>query len=140
MLPCETAEDRMYISKTAAPYFYLLPEKLLPSFLRLDAGYRNPYINRIQEIMDECFAAGLHQAWDLFYGKIQKIESKSHEIHAINFKDVKPVFVILFMGHVIALLTFIVENILNTIQQYVERRATVIINDVILPFVLYIIK
>lgn len=131
ILPCATADDRIYGSKFAAPYFYILPEKLFPSLLRLDAGYRNPYINRIQQIMDECFAAGLHQAWNIFYGKIQKNIQKPVDNRAITLKDVNPVFVIWIMGNLFAVLILIAEIIINAIKQYRHRRVTVASCDVI---------
>ncbi|KAL7012546.1 hypothetical protein ACKWTF_014915 [Chironomus riparius] len=85
--------------KVQSDYYYLLPEQLVWNFIRLEASYLNPFIERLQYFMDLSFQAGLPHIWKIMSDQEMKtIDSTSDELEYLKLEDLLQVFSILFIG------------------------------------------
>ncbi|KAL7042101.1 hypothetical protein ACKWTF_001030 [Chironomus riparius] len=108
---CDYVEYKISSEKQLLRYYYLLPVRLVPSFIRLEASFLNPYIQMLQNLMDLCFEAGLPQIWKLFefFNDINIPIYKNYEEQTyLKLKDLVQVFSILIIGSAISLLVFLI--------------------------------
>jgi hypothetical protein len=98
--------------------YYLLPERQFMTPLNLDVGFLNPFLNKLQHLMDLCFTAGLPRAWKTFHqltmrewlrknGQTADIVDESNDI--LDLSQILPICVILLIGHGFALMAFLLE-------------------------------
>ncbi|CAH1708941.1 unnamed protein product [Chironomus riparius] len=97
-------------------YYYLLPTRLLSSFVRLEASHFNPFLQMFQNTMDLCFEAGLPYIWKVF--EFQNVVSYykstfNDEPVYLELKDLTQVFSILVIGYVFSTLTLLAENLFH---------------------------
>ncbi|KAG5679860.1 hypothetical protein PVAND_009397 [Polypedilum vanderplanki] len=72
-----------YIWALTEPTHYLVPQNIYPTFVSLDGGYLNPFIDKIQEIQHRAFDSGLTIAWKSFY-ILEKFGSLKENFISIN--------------------------------------------------------
>lgn len=109
-------------NKGAKEYYYLLDHQILKYFVRLEASYNNPYFDRLQELMDWSFEAGLHQAWKMMVNLLSyKLQTADDEVF-LKLKDFKQVFCILGIGLLVATLVFIMEIVYHKFGENIYMR------------------
>ena len=109
---CDYAEYKLSNEKMLLDYYYLLPVRLAPSFIRLEASFLNPYIQMLQHIMDLCFEAGLPRIWKLFefVNDINNSRYENSEDQTyFKLKDLFQVFSILIIGYAVSFLVLLIE-------------------------------
>lgn len=106
ILPCYIAE---LLKNKVRESFYILDQKILTHYDRLEASYINPFLERMQKYMDMCFEGGLHHAWKVF--SAENITNVAHEgeREILELGDFKQVFLILLFGLLASCLVFLVE-------------------------------
>lgn len=108
VMQCYLAEFSFEHSN-AKKFYYLLDHQILKHFVRLEASYINPYLDRLQELMDWSFEAGLQQAWKVTFNlNIYKPQSTEVETF-LKLGDFGQVFCILGIGLLAATLVYIIE-------------------------------
>lgn len=102
----------LYNGKFTYNYYYILPEKFLPYYNRLEASFMNPYITRMQYYMDKAFEAGLPYIWKVYsYSYFYKIKNvkRGKDVTFLKLDDLYQVFSVLMIGSTISLLVFLSE-------------------------------
>lgn len=108
IMPCSLAENILKKFELN-DIFYLLDDQIFKYFVQLEASFLNPYINRLQLIMDWCFEGGLHKAWNSFMGT-SVIKPELPEIRKfLNLGDFNQIFIIFGILLFIATLVFVGE-------------------------------
>lgn len=113
---CSTAEfvltHRLPKGKIVSDFYYILPEELIPQFVRLEASYMNPFIERFQYYIDLSFQAGLPHIWKVFthqsYSKSKKFQPES-EADILKLKDLLTLFVVIGILFALAALMLLLE-------------------------------
>lgn len=111
---CETIEydDQFENDKKFSDYYYLLSERILKSYVNLEASFLNPFIDRLQYFMDLSFQAGLPQIWRTLATEKQFIPSFGEFVASSQFlklSDLSQVFCILFIGLGVSASVLVVE-------------------------------
>lgn len=94
---------------------YLVQQRIFIRLVDAEAGIFNPYILRFQELMDWSFESGLPKAWSqMFDLKLRENlnHTRTFEIENsddLTFSDIAPMFVILVIGSISALLVLLFE-------------------------------
>lgn len=95
-------------------YYYLLTERIMKNFVRLEASYLNPFIERLQFYMDLSFQAGLPQIWKTFTSR-DIMNNPNHQPtndqDFLNLESIKIVFGILLVGLAISTFVLLIEII-----------------------------
>lgn len=107
-MTCDHAEYYMS-DASVTKYYYMLEEKLFSYYTELDAGIRNPFIRRIQDIMNRCFEAGLQQIWKVFLNITKSVHSYDDDFEVLGLEEIYPIFIFLLIGHSLALIAFLFE-------------------------------
>ncbi|KAL7011240.1 hypothetical protein ACKWTF_014182 [Chironomus riparius] len=116
VMKCDDAEydlsRRISKGKTVSSFYYLLPEKIIKSYVRLEASFLNPFIDRLQYFMDLSFQAGLPHIWKVyaehdFTGKT--VQQMSVEPDILKLHDLIQVFYILLIGCTAATVVLLFE-------------------------------
>ncbi|KAL7035799.1 hypothetical protein ACKWTF_008564 [Chironomus riparius] len=97
---------------TVSDYYYLLPDRIFNHFVRLEASFLNPFIHKLQNIMDLAFEAGLPQNWKIFglMGKIRHSKHSSTDNPTyLELEDLMQVFYIIIVGLAISTFVLLVE-------------------------------
>lgn len=92
---------------------YILDEKLFIEQIMLDAGILNPFIEKLQNLMDLSFEAGLPKIWNLMskYELFNLVNSRKTlpqfasmklPTDSLSFYEIMPIFGILSIGFLIA--------------------------------------
>lgn len=122
IVPCETVEISLkatYDRKTVDG-MYMLNEKVFSDNIELYCGTFSAYVDKFQHLMDLSLEAGLHKAWKLYHEisisnlvvtkEMRDERSKIPvENEILNFFSIIPMFLILLVGHSLALLSFLFE-------------------------------
>lgn len=94
---------------------YQIPETF-STIISLFVHPFQPYIDKLQNLMDRSFEAGLLMAWKKFYFseakkyfKVQLNQVDSDEKDVLDFEAIAPFFLILVIGFSVALLTLFCE-------------------------------
>ncbi|CAG9801118.1 unnamed protein product [Chironomus riparius] len=91
-------------------YYYILNERIPSQFIRLEASFLNPYLERFQYFMDLSFEAGLPQMWKVFESHlISKLRNVEIENDFLTLKDLGPVFLIVFIGCTLSMFVLLFE-------------------------------
>lgn len=113
---CYIAEHDINSKITAdmsvSDFYYLLPERIINYYVRLEASYFNPFIERLQYYMDLCYQAGLPHLWKIYSsdGASKKSNQQSSpEPDILHLADLLQVFYILFIGYSVAALFLLIE-------------------------------
>jgi hypothetical protein len=99
----------------ASDKFFILEDTIFPNFVTLDAGFSNPYIEKIQYYMDLSFQAGLNHAWEIMAGstlekeRLKNVVTEIESGNILTFKDILIAFYILPVGYALAILVFLGE-------------------------------
>ncbi|KAL7014271.1 hypothetical protein ACKWTF_015842 [Chironomus riparius] len=110
---CDEAERflrRRVDDKLISEYYYILPETLTWEFIRLEASYLNPFLDRFQYYMDLCFQAGLPKMWKLFENQDYSKLAESHDVNDfLRLQDLESNFGILLFGCGLSCFALIIE-------------------------------
>lgn len=121
IFPCRNAEIYWRYEKFPGVHFYILPERVsaLTNYVQLDVGFLNPFLSKIQHIMDLSFEAGLTKAWRVFNNNFihnytqnvrgLKLNRYDEPRDVLDFSQIWPICVVLLIGHSIALVAFLYE-------------------------------
>jgi hypothetical protein len=116
IMQCDQAElelkRKFPTGEKISDYYYLLPERIMKNFVRLEASYLNPFIERLQYYMNLCFQAGLPQIWKIHTSKDvmnNPNQQSSIEEDLLNLESMKIVFAILLAGLSTSLLILLCE-------------------------------
>jgi hypothetical protein len=93
-------------------YYYMLPELILWDFVRLEAGYLNPFLERFQYYMDLSFQAGLPHMWKVIENLDESrysVADSSDTLHNLRLEDLHEVFKVLGIGLTASLFVFLLE-------------------------------
>ncbi|CAG9798201.1 unnamed protein product [Chironomus riparius] len=91
-------------------YYYILQERIPNQFLRLEASFYNPFLERFQHYMDLSFEAGLPKMWKVFDSyDVSKLKNFHESKDYLELKDLGPVFLILFIGCILSAFVMIIE-------------------------------
>lgn len=109
--------------KGESDFYYLLPERILKFYVRLEASFLNPFITRLQYYMDLSFEAGLPQIWTIF-SEQGVLNSSNLEFSVdpkiLKLKDLAQVFYILLFGCSVTTLLLLMEiffcNVLRNLK------------------------
>jgi hypothetical protein len=88
-------------------YYYILPERIPNQFIRLEASFLNPFLERFQYYMDLSFEAGLPTMWKAFESHMVYKPEESNNY--LELKDLAPVFLILFVGCALSGFVLLIE-------------------------------
>jgi len=88
-------------------YYYILPERIPSQFIKLEASFLNPFIERFQYYMDLSFEAGLPKMWKAF--EPQVISKPKESADYLELKDLGPIFLILFIGCALSIFMLVIE-------------------------------
>lgn len=92
--------------------FYTFPHKLFSALTTHEMGYLSPYKEKFQDLTNEAFSAGLHQAWK------NSMELEGRNISAwhtdeksslLTFDDLKQVFYVFPYGIIAGILLLLLE-------------------------------
>ncbi|CAG9811094.1 unnamed protein product [Chironomus riparius] len=93
-------------------YYYILKHKLFPQFVRLEASYLNPFIERLQDYMDISFQAGLLHIWKVFM-HLSDLDQFSHKplisSNILKLENLIQVFSVLVIGYVLSAVVLLIE-------------------------------
>ena len=118
---CRQAEIYYRYEKFPKVHFYILPEHVsaLSNYVQLDVGFMNPFLTRIQYLMDLSFEAGLPKAWKIFHNDFMNHYVSSVRGYSLNrheetrdildLAQILPICIILLIGHSLAFLTLLCE-------------------------------
>jgi hypothetical protein len=111
---CKIAENLLNTQRANkrfwSEYYYILPEKIPNQYIRLEASFLNPFIERFQYYMDLSFEAGLPQMWKTFESHMILKPKKFEQSHDyLELKDLGPVFLILFVGCALSGFVLLIE-------------------------------
>lgn len=116
VLKCDQAEYKLQqefeSGEKVSDYYYLLSERIMKNFIRLEASYMNPFIDRIQYYMDLSFQAGLTQIWKTLTSRdvlINQYIPAAVEQQLLDFNSIKTVFGILIFGLGMSFIVLLVE-------------------------------
>lgn len=102
--------SKYYIGQlVVARNYYMMDVQLFSFFKFFDAGVMNPFIDRLQNIMNRCYEAGLPQIWDVYFNIKNRVESTAVFFEVLGFQEVLPIFVILLFGNLLAIFVLILE-------------------------------
>lgn len=108
---------------SASQFYYVLPEKLFPHYLHFDVGFFSPYIDKLQELMDRAFEAGLPQAWKKLHNQfIYTVLSENPKMSGndepkpLEFMDLYQIFMILPIGYALAFIAYLFEFVYHKYQ------------------------
>lgn len=122
VMQCYLAEYIMESYSKAKDFYYQLDHQILKHYVRLDASYNNQFLERLQELMDWSFEAGLSKAWDVFQEiKSYKPQPKEEEIF-LKLKDFEQIFVLYGIGLLIATMVFIMEILIHKYSENLYMR------------------
>lgn len=108
-------------SDLAESEYYRLNLNINPGFLEFEAGIMNPFIERIQLIMNRCFEAGLPTIWyTMYYVEMSRMLQSSeifkdiyHQSNEVSdfleISQILPIFGILSIGYFLASFVFLFE-------------------------------
>lgn len=109
---CDVAE--LHLSNLSN-FYYVLPEKILPHYLQFDVALINPFLEKLQSIMNYAFEGGLPQAWE----KLEKFSLNNDGLteefgefeseQPLKLEELIQVFLILPVGLSLSLLVFLCE-------------------------------
>jgi hypothetical protein len=113
---CDFAESlinkRFMNGRALSDYYYILPEQLTWTFVRLEASYLNPFVARFQYYMDLSFQAGLPHMWKVFEHQDHS-EVKFNGIEdgdeLLKLKDLLIIFRISVVGFGFAFVVLLIE-------------------------------
>lgn len=115
---CDIAESELYkrnLSASASNHFYMIPERFYRYYEQLDVNLFSPFLQKMQEITDWTFVAGLAQEWQVMLGpkRNERLANEhaalENEEYLLKLSDLTEVFYLLLIGHAIALMVFIFE-------------------------------
>lgn len=111
IMSCYLADFHYHYHGDASKFYYLLEERIMKHYERLDATYMNPHIDKMQLYMDWSFEAGLPYAWKIFsqISAIKKEEIDDRQF--LELDDFEQTFVILAVGLLMASIAFVSEII-----------------------------
>lgn len=135
---CEVNKDRIEYEGDGKSWrgYYLIPEVVYSTFNDLYVKPFHPFIEKLQEIMDRTFEAGMHQEWtrrfytvhnaikyDGNFKRPVRIEEKKN----LDFEDIVPFCLILAFGFVSSLLSLVFEIfycdfVSELSREYFERK------------------
>lgn len=108
VMPCYLAEYYMLKSKVSQKY-YLLDDRILSHYNFLLASYMNPFLERLQLLMDWSFEAGLPYAWNLFATELKTKFERAKQREYLELEDFSEVFCILAIGLTASTIVFFME-------------------------------
>ncbi|CAG9810338.1 unnamed protein product [Chironomus riparius] len=102
---------RKFKNGLVSDHFYMLPEVILWDFVRLEAGYFNPYLERFQFYMDLSFQAGLPHMWKVFgeLDRSRKSVTEESIMDSLGYEDLYQVYLVLIILHGVSVLVFFCE-------------------------------
>lgn len=118
---CRSAEIYWRYERTPGVHYYILPDRIpaLTNYVQLDVGFLNPFLPKMQKLMDLCYEAGLTKIWRTFNNEIvnefirtkkgYKLNSFAEPRETLDFSQILPICVILLIGHSFGLLLLICE-------------------------------
>ncbi|KAL7013018.1 hypothetical protein ACKWTF_015152 [Chironomus riparius] len=117
ILTCDQAEILNigylpHASRKVSYFYYLMPHKFIPFLIELQAGYSNPFIDRLQYYMDLSYQAGLMHIWKIYEHNPYKLEinREGHmEPTLLGLEDLSQVFTILIISYVLSIVLFLFE-------------------------------
>lgn len=90
--------ERFLNGEIVADYYYLLPEMILKYYIRLEASFLNPFIERLQYYMDLSFQAGLPYFWKVLLTQKKLNQQTEATVKYLKLNDLTQVFYIFFAG------------------------------------------
>jgi len=116
IMKCDQAEFELKrkfpTGEKISDYYYLLSERIMKNFVRLEASYLNPFIERLQYYMDLSFQAGLPQIWKTFASRDvmnNHNQQSTAEQDFLNLESIKIVFGILLVGFAVSTFVLLIE-------------------------------
>ncbi|CAG9810321.1 unnamed protein product [Chironomus riparius] len=108
--------------------YYILPEPILWEFVRLEASYLNPFLERFQFYMDLSFQAGLPHMWKVLENLDQSryaMIDASDVPDSLRFEDLHEVFRVLGIGLIASIFVFLFEIFYHDCLRYFDVRGFV---------------
>jgi hypothetical protein len=130
---CSQLDAALRKPNRASFHYFMLPEKMIPSYVQYDVGVISPYIDKWQTFMDYAFETGLTQIWERMYsdsvfGVTSREETyESSQVEPLSVRDVYKVFMILPIGLGIAFFVFLCE----ILYHYIYQRIFLIVCDIL---------
>lgn len=109
--------------RTVADYYYRLPTIIMPYYVRLEASYLNPFIDKFQYYMDLVFQAGLLHIWKIYALKDGHIKPHLHDLDDtiyIKLEDLYQVFCILLIGCILSCKLFLMEILFQKFLRFLN--------------------